>query len=456
MERTKFILDEKEMPTQWYNILPDLPEPLPPVLHPATGKPVTPDDLAPLFPMGLIMQEFSPERYIEIPEEVQEVYRSWRPTILHRAHRLERFLDTPAKIFYKYEGTSQAGSHKPNTAVAQAYYNKQEGIKRIATETGAGQWGSALSMGCMFFGLELKVYMVKVSYYQKPYRRILMETWGAKCVPSPSPDTKAGRDMLAKDPDCPGSLGLAISEAVEDAGSRDDTHYSLGSVLNHVLLHQTINGLETRKLMVEKADAYPDIIIGCIGGGSNFAGLYLPFVKDKIDGTKPDLRIINVEPASCPTLTKGPYAYDFGDVAGLTPLLKMYTLGHGFIPPPVHAGGLRYHGMAPIICHLHKLGLVEARAEHQLATFQAGITFARTEGIISAPETNHAIKVVIDEALKCKESGESKTILLAHSGHGHFDMAAYDTYLSGKLTDYEYPEEKVKEALASLPNVPMA
>jgi len=454
MERTKFILDEKDMPTKWYNILPDLPEPLPPVLHPGTGKPVTPDDLAPLFPMSLIMQEFSPERYIDIPEEVQEIYHTWRPTILHRAHRLEKALDTPAKIFYKYEGTSQAGSHKPNTAVAQAYYNKKEGIKRMTTETGAGQWGSALSMGCMFFGIELKVYMVRISYDQKPYRRVMMETWGATCVPSPSPDTKAGRDMLEKDPDCTGSLGLAISEAVEDAATRDDTHYSLGSVLNHVLLHQTINGLETRKLMMEQADAYPDIIVGCIGGGSNYAGLFLPFVKDKIEGRKPDLRIINVEPASCPTLTKGPYTYDFGDVAGLTPLLKMYTLGHEFIPPPVHAGGLRYHGMAPIICHLYNLGLVEARAEHQLATFEAGIQFARTEGIISAPETNHAIRVTIDEALKCKESGEAKVILLAHSGHGHVDMAAYEAYLSGKLEDYAYPEDKVKEALAHLPKVP--
>ncbi|MFC2024893.1 TrpB-like pyridoxal phosphate-dependent enzyme [Chloroflexota bacterium] len=453
MERTKFILDEKNMPTQWYNILPDLPEPLPPVLHPGTGQPVTPDDLKPLFPMALIMQEFSPERYIEIPEEVQGIYRTWRPTVLHRAHRLEKALDTPAKIFYKYEGTSQAGSHKPNTAVAQAYYNKQEGIKRMTTETGAGQWGSALAMGCMFFDIELKVYMVKISYEQKPYRRIMMETWGATCVPSPSMDTKAGRDMLAKNPDCTGSLGLAISEAVEDAATHDDTHYSLGSVLNHVLLHQTIIGEETRKQM-EMADAYPDIIVGCIGGGSNFAGQFLPWIRDKISGKKPDLRIINVEPASCPTLTKGLYAYDFGDVAGLTPLLKMYTLGHNFIPPPVHAGGLRYHGMAPIICHLHKLGLVEAKAEHQLATFEAGVTFARTEGIISAPETNHAIKVTIDEALKCRETGEGKTILLAHSGHGHVDMAAYEAYFSGKLQDYEYPEEKVKEALASLPKVP--
>jgi len=455
MERTKFLLDGKDMPTSWYNILPDLPEPLPPVLHPGTGSPVTPDDLAPLFPMGLIMQEFSPEQYIDIPEEVQEIYRTWRPTTLHRAHRLEKALDTPAKIFYKYEGTSQPGSHKPNTAVAQAYYNKKEGIKRIASETGAGQWGSSIAFACALFGLELKVYMVKVSYNQKPYRRIMMETWGANCVPSPSPDTKAGRDMLAIDPDCPGSLGLAISEAVEDAATREDTHYSLGSVLNHVLLHQTIIGQEAMKQM-EMANAYPDIIVGCIGGGSNFAGMFLPFVKDKIGGRKPDLRIINVEPTSCPTLTKGLYAYDFGDAAGMTPLLKMHTLGHEFIPPAVHAGGLRYHGMAPIICHLHKLGLVEARAVPQVATFEAGVTFARTEGIISAPETNHAIRATIDEALKCKESGESKTILLAHSGHGHFDMAAYESYLSGKLTDYEYPEEKVKEALAHLPGVPTA
>jgi tryptophan synthase beta chain len=456
VERAKFILDEKDMPTHWYNIIPDLPEPLPPEVHPGTKEPC-PRDMPlppPLFPDAINKQEFSLERYIEIPDEVQAVYRTWRPTVLHRAYRLEKALDTPAKIFYKYEGTSQAGSHKPNTAVAQAYYNKKEGVKRLTTETGAGQWGSALSMGCMFFGLELKVYMVKVSYYQKPYRRVLMETWGAKCVPSPSPDTKVGRDILAQDPDSTGSLGIAIGEAVEDAFSRDDTKYSIGSVANHVLLHQTINGLEARKLMMEQADAYPDIIVGCIGGGSNFAGLFLPFVKDKIDGTRPNLRVINVEPTSCPTVTKGLYAWDYGDVAGLAPILKMYTLGHTFVPPPVHAGGLRYHGMAPIICHLHKLGLVEARAVPQLATFEAGVRFARTEGIISAPETNHAIRVTIDEALKCKESGESKTILLAHSGHGHFDMAAYEAYLSGKLEDYEYPEEKVKEALAHLPEVP--
>ena len=451
-KKTKFILDEEDMPRYWYNIQADLPKPLPPVLHPGTGNPIGPQDLAPLFPMELIKQEVSTERYIEIPDEVRDVYRLWRPTTLFRAHRLEKALDTPAKIYYKYEGTSPPGSHKPNTAVAQAYYNKMEGIKRITTETGAGQWGSALSFAGSFFGIEIKVYMVRISYDQKPYRRVMMEAWGGKCIPSPSPETQAGRNMLAKDPDSPGSLGLAISEAVEDAVSRDDTHYSLGSVLNHVLLHQSIIGLETKALM-EKIGVYPDIIVGCVGGGSNFAGMYLPFVKDKIDGTKPNLRIINVEPASCPTLTKGPYAYDFGDQAGLTPLMKMFTLGHNFMPPPIHAGGLRYHGMAPIICHLLNLGLVEARAEHQLGTFKAGITFARTEGIISAPETMHAIKVVIDEALKCKESGEAKTILLAHSGHGHVDMAAYEAYLSGKLSDYEHPTGAIKESLAQLPKV---
>jgi tryptophan synthase beta chain len=451
-DKTKFILDEGKMPTHWYNIQADLPEPLPPVLHPATGKPVTPDDLAPLFPMELIKQEVSTERWIEIPEEVRDIYKLWRPTVLYRAYKLEKMLDTPAKIFYKYEGSSPPGSHKPNTAVAQAYYNKQEGIKRIATETGAGQWGSSLAFACAVFGIECKVYMVGISFQQKPYRRIMMETWGATCVPSPSPDTKTGREMLARWPDCPGSLGLAISEAVEDAVSREDTHYSLGSVLNHVLLHQSIIGLETKKAM-EEMDVYPDIIVGCIGGGSNFAGMFSPFLKDKIDGTRPDLRIINVEPTSCPTLTKGPYTYDFGDNAGLTPLLKMYTLGHNFIPPPIHAGGLRYHGMAPIICHAYKLGLVEARAVPQLSTFAAGITFARTEGIISAPEPCHAIKVVIDEALKCKESGEPKTILLAHSGHGHVDMASYDAYLHGNLQDYDLPEELLKESLTDLPKI---
>ncbi len=453
MERTKFILDEKQMPTRWYNIQPDLPKPLPPYLHPGTKQPIGPADLAPLFAMELIKQEVSQERYIDIPEEVQEVYKLWRPTNLFRAHRLEKYLGTPAKIYYKYEGTSPPGSHKPNTAVAQAYYNKKEGIKRMTTETGAGQWGSSLAFACNLFGLELKVYMVKVSYNQKPYRRIMMETWGAKCVASPSTDTKSGRDALAKDPNCPGSLGLAISEAVEDCVTHENTHYSLGSVLNHVLMHQTVIGQEAMKQM-EMAGDYPDIIIGCVGGGSNFAGMFLPFVKEKISGKKKNLRIINVEPESCPTLTKGLYAYDYGDVAGMAPIAKMFTLGHTFMPPPVHAGGLRYHGMAPLVCHLHKLGYVEAKAVPQLATFEAGVTFARTEGIISAPETNHAIRAVIDEALKCKESGESKVILFNHSGHGHFDMAAYESYLNGKLQDYAYPEDLVKEALKSLPEVP--
>ncbi len=403
--------------------------------------------------MALIMQEFSPESYIEIPEEVRQIYKQWRPSPLHRAYGLEKALNTPARIFYKNEAVSPAGSHKPNTAVAQAYYNKLEGIKRIATETGAGQWGSALALGCNHFGVELKVYMVAASYNQKPYRRIMMETWGAKCISSPSQDTNAGRNILAEDPDCPGSLGIAISEAVEDAATRDDSHYSLGSVLNHVLLHQTIIGQETKKQM-EMADAYPDVIYGCIGGGSSFGGMIFPFIKDKLGGK--DLRLVAVEPEACPTITRGLYAYDFGDVAGLTPLLKMYTLGHNFVPPPLHAGGLRYHGMSPILCHLHKLGLIEAQAEHQVATFKAAVTFARSEGIISAPEPSHAIKAAIDEAIRCRESGESKNILFLLCGHGHFDMAAYDEYLSGRLADYEYPEEKVKEALASLPEVPTA
>lgn len=452
-ERRKFVLDESEIPTSWYNVLPDLPEPLPPVLHPATGKPVTPDDLSPIFPMALIEQEMSQERWIEIPEEVREVYKLWRPTPLFRAKRLEEALDTPAKIYYKYEGVSPPGSHKPNTAVAQAYYNKKEGVKRLTTETGAGQWGSALAFGCNLFGLECKVYMVKVSYHQKPYRRVLMETWGAKVVSSPSEDTEAGRKVLQEDPDCPGSLGIAISEAVEDAATHDDTNYSLGSVLNHVLLHQTIVGLEAKKQM-EMAGDYPDIIVGCIGGGSNFAGLFLPFIKDKLEGKKEDLRVVCVEPEACPTLTKGPYAYDYGDEAGLTPLLKMYTLGHNFVPPPIHAGGLRYHGMAPIICHLYNLGKVEAVARHQTQVFEAAIRFARAEGFVPAPEPAHAVRIAIEEALKCRDSGEPKVILLALSGHGHFDLAAYDAYLTGKLEDYELPKEKIEEALKSLPKVP--
>jgi len=453
MKRAMFFLDQKDMPTQWYNVLADMPEPMPPYLHPATKKPLGPEDLAPLFAMELIKQEVSAERWIDIPEEVQDVYRTYRPTVLHRAYRLEKALDTPAKIFYKYEGTSQAGSHKPNTAIPQAYYNKKEGIKRITTETGAGQWGSALAMGCAFFGIELKVYMVRISYDQKPYRRILMETWGARCVPSPSKDTKAGRDMLEKWPDCPGSLGLAISEAVEDAMTRDDTHYSLGSVLNHVLLHQTIIGEETRKQM-EMADAYPDIIVGCVGGGSNFAGQFLPWIRDKFSGKKKDLRIVCVEPESCPTMTRGVYAYDFGDTAGMAPIAMMHTLGHSFVPAPIHAGGLRYHGMAPIISKLYDLGLIEAVAVHQTAVFEAGVKFARTEGIIAGPEPCHALKVAIDEALKCKASGEAKTILIALSGHGHFDLSAYDAYLSGKLQDFALPDKEIKKALAELPEIP--
>ncbi len=453
MHRTKFILEEKDMPQAWYNILPDLPKPLPPVLHPATGKPVKPDDLAPLFPMALIMQEFSPERYIEIPGEIQKIYHLYRPSPLYRAHRLEKALDTPAKIFYKYEGVSPAGSHKPNTAIAQAYYNKMEGVKRLTTETGAGQWGSALAMGCMLFGIELKVYMVKVSFFQKPYRRIMMETWGAQCIPSPSTDTQAGRNVLAKDPDSPGSLGIAISEAIEDAVTHKNTHYSLGSVLNHVLMHQTIIGQEAKKQM-EMADAYPDIVVGCIGGGSNFAGLALPFLKDKIEGRQPKMRFIGAEPVSCSRMTSGQYAYDFGDEAGMTPLLKMYTLGHKFVPPPVHAGGLRYHGMAPIVSHLYNMKLIEVMAVPQLATFEAGIRFARSEAIIPAPETDHAIRVVIDEALKCKESGQSKTILFNLSGHGALDLASYDSYLHGKLQDYDLPMDMVQKSMAELPKVP--
>jgi len=447
---TKILLTEKEMATHWYNIQADLPEPLPPLLHPVTKEPtILPP---PLFPSALNDQEFSKERWIEIPDEIQEIYKLWRPSPLHRAFRLEKALDTPARIFYKYEGVSPAGSHKLNTAVAQAYYNKKEGIKRLATETGAGQWGSALSLGCQYFGLELKVYMVKVSYEQKPYRRIMMETWGAKCVASPSKDTEIGRKILAENPNSGGSLGIAISEAVEDAFKRDDTHYSLGSVLNHVLLHQTVIGLETMKQM-EKAEVYPDIIIGCIGGGSNFGGMILPFAKDKITGKKPKLQIVAVEPEACPTVTKGLYAWDFGDVAGMAPIALMHTLGHTFEPPPVHAGGLRYHGMAPIVCHLVKLGFMEARAVKQLPTFEAAIKFARSEGIIPAPEPSHAIKVVIDEAIKCKKEGKRKDILLALSGHGHFDLGAYEKYLTGQLEDYEYPADKVKEALKHLPVV---
>jgi tryptophan synthase beta chain len=452
MDRGVYFLDQNQMPTSWYNILPDLPSALPPYVSPVTGKIVTPEELSRIFPMALIMQELSPERDIPIPEELQSIYRTWRPSGLHRAYQLEKALDTPAKIFYKYEGTSPAGSHKPNTAIAQAYYNKKEGVKRLATETGAGQWGSALAYSCAMFGIELKVYMVKVSYNQKPYRRIMMETWGAKCVPSPSTDTKAGRDALAKDPQSSGSLGLAISEAVEDAVTHENTHYSLGSVLNHVLLHQTIIGEEAKKQM-EMAGYYPDIVIACVGGGSNFGGIALPFLKDKLKGNKKNLRCIAVEPQACPSLTKGVYEFDYGDVAGMAPIAKMYTLGHDFMPAPVHAGGLRYHGMSPLISYLYNQKLIEAKAVFQIPTFKAGVQFARTEGILPAPESCHAIRVAMDEALACKQSGVSKTILFNLSGHGHFDLSSYDEYLSGRLQDYEYPEAKVKEALRTLPKV---
>jgi tryptophan synthase beta chain len=449
---TKFLLSEKDIPARWYNIQADLKTPLPPPLHPGTGQPIGPQDLAPLFPMGLIKQEVSRERWIEIPEEVQGVYRLWRPTPLYRARRLEKLLDTPARIYYKYEGVSPAGSHKTNTSVAQAYYNKQEGVKRLATETGAGQWGSALAMACNFFGLECKVYMVKVSYNQKPYRRVLMETWGAQVVPSPSPDTQAGKKILEGQPDSPGSLGIAISEAVEDAATREDTKYSLGSVLNHVLMHQTVIGLETKK-QLEKADAEADVVIGCVGGGSNFGGFAFPFAADKLAGKKKKLRIIAVEPAACPSLTKGKYVYDFGDTVGLTPLVKMYTLGHSFIPPALHAGGLRYHGMAPLVCKLYAEGVIEAAAVPQVATFQAAVQFAGAEGILPAPEPAHAIRVAMDEALRCKAEGKRRTIVFNLCGHGHFDISAYEAYLGGKLQDYEYPAEKIAEALKDLPQV---
>ena len=446
----KILLEEKEIPQAWYNVVADMPSPPAPVIHPGTKQPIGPDDLAPLFPMDLIGQEVSQERYIPIPDEVREVYKLWRPTPLYRALRLEKELDTPARIYYKYEGVSPAGSHKPNTAVAQAYYNKQQGTKRIATETGAGQWGSALAFACQQFGIECKVYMVRISYEQKPYRRSMMETWGAGVVPSPSMDTQSGRKILEQDADSPGSLGIAISEAVEDAATHEDTKYSLGSVLNHVLMHQTVIGQES-KLQLEKLDAYPDMIIGCVGGGSSFAGIAFPFVKDKLEGR--DVRFIAVEPEAAPTITRGKYTYDFGDTAELTPLVKMYTLGHTFVPPRIHSGGLRYHGMAPLISQLCNEGIIEARAEHQTGVFAAAVQFAKAEGIIPAPEPAHAIKVAIDEALKCRETGEAKNILFNLCGHGYFDMSAYDAYLAGELEDYSYPREEVEAALAGLPEM---
>ena len=451
MEVKKIFLPESELPRQWYNIMADMPTPMEPPLHPGTGNPVGPDDLAPIFPMPLIEQEVSQERFIDIPEEVLEKYLLWRPTPLYRAYNLEKYLDTPARIYFKNEGVSPPGSHKPNTAIPQAYYNKISGTKRITTETGAGQWGSALAFSCALFGLECKVFMVKISFNQKPYRRLMMETWGASCVPSPSPETKAGRQILEANPDSPGSLGIAISEAVEAAVMDDNSKYSLGSVLNHVMLHQTINGLECQKQMAIAGD-YPDVIIGCAGGGSNFAGHCLPFVRDKINGK--DIDIIAVEPASCPTMTQGPFAYDFGDTVQMTPLLPMHTLGHSFVPAPIHAGGLRYHGMAPIISQLILDNLIRAEALPQLETFKAGLIFARTEGFISAPETNHAIAMTIREALKAKEEGKEKVIMFNWSGHGLVDMSAYEAYISGKLADYELPQDEIHRALEDIAPLP--
>ncbi|MDI6821635.1 MAG: TrpB-like pyridoxal phosphate-dependent enzyme [Actinomycetota bacterium] len=450
MEETKIILSEREMPTAWYNILPDLPKPLEPYLNPQTKEPSGLALPPPLFAAELSKQESSTERWIDIPGKVIDIYRLYRPTPLFRAKRLEAALDTPAKIYYKYEGWSPPGSHKPNTAIAQAYYAKEQGVKRLTTETGAGQWGSALTMACRLMDLDCTVYMVKVSYHQKPYRRVLMETWGAQVIPSPSEKTQCGQEILAKDPECPGSLGIAISEAVEDAGTHDDALYSLGSVLNHVLLHQTIIGLECKK-QFEKIDEYPDVIFGCIGGGSSLGGICLPFVKDKLEGKK--VRVVAVEPTACPTLTKGIYAYDYGDTAHLAPIAKMYTLGHTFVPPPIHAGGLRYHGDSPLMCALYDQGIIEAQAHHQNPVFEAAVTFAQAEGIVPAPETAHAVKAAIDEAIKCKKSGESENILINFTGHGYFDLAAYDDYLAGKLADYEYPREKIEEALAHLPKI---
>ncbi len=451
MDTIKYVLPEDKIPAAWYNIQADLSEPAPPVMHPGTGQPIGPDDLAPLFPMALIMQEVSTEREIEIPGEVVDIYKQWRPSPLFRARRLEKALDTPARIYYKYEGVSPAGSHKPNTAVAQAYYNKEEGVTKLSTETGAGQWGSALSMACAFFGLECKVFMVRVSYNQKPYRRGLMETYGATVIPSPSNETDSGKAILAENPDSRGSLGIAISEAVEVAAKDPDTKYSLGSVLNHVLLHQTVIGLETIE-QFKLADDFPDVVIGCAGGGSNFSGLAFPFIGQKLRG-EADMRVVAVEPTACPSLTKGPYAYDFGDTAHLTPLVKMHTLGSTFVPAGIHAGGLRYHGMGPLVSHLLKQELIEAVAINQLETFAVGVQFARAEGILPAPESNHAIACAIQEALRCKEEGVSQSIVFNLSGHGHFDVQAYLDYHAGKLHDYEYPEEEIAMALAGLPSL---
>ena len=452
MAQYKYLLEEKDMPTHWYNIIADMKTPPPPYRHPVTLKPMMPEDLIPVFPQALIEQEASRERWIEIPDEVRDVLKMWRPSPLYRATRWEKVLDTPARIYYKWEGVSPPGSHKPNTAVAQAYYAKREGLEGFATETGAGQWGSALCFATQLFGLKCKVFMVTISYHQKPYRRIAMEAWGGDVVPSPSSETKAGRDILAVDPETSGSLGIAISEAIEYAVTHEGFKYSLGSVVNFVLLHQTVIGLEARKQM-EMAGDYPDILIGCAGGGSNAAGLIYPFLRDKLTGSKPNLRAIFVESAACPSMTRGIYAYDWGDTAKTGPVAKMHTVGHGFIPAPVHAGGLRYHGMAPSICRLLEDGFVEARAYQQNQVFDAALSFAQAEGFIVAPETAHAVKAVYDEAMVCKESGESKVILFNCSGHGHFDLAAYDAYHRRELPDYELEEEKLQKALAELPQV---
>lgn len=450
----KYLLPEEAIPKVWYNLMADLPSPPPPPLHPGTKQPIGPDDLAPLFPESLIMQEVSAEREIEIPEPVRQIYRQWRPAPLYRARNLERALDTPARIYYKYEGVSPAGSHKPNTAVAQAFYNHDAGIRKIATETGAGQWGSSLAFAGALFGIEIQVFMVKVSYEQKPYRRALMETYGASCIASPSAQTHVGREILASTPDSTGSLGIAISEAVEIAATNDDTKYALGSVLNHVLLHQTVVGQESMT-QLEMADDYPDVIVACTGGGSNFAGIVFPFLGEQLRGGK-KVDILAIEPAACPSLTKGKYAYDFGDTGHLTPLVKMHTLGSTFIPPSLHSGGLRYHGMAPLVSHIKDLGLIDARAYQQVEVFEAGVQFARTEGIVPAPEANHAVKGAIDEALKCKQEGRSRAILFNLCGHGHFDMQAYSDYFAGKLTDMSYDESELAMALAGLPSAAAA
>jgi tryptophan synthase beta chain len=452
-ERTKFILDESQIPAAWLNVIPSLPAPPPPPLHPGTLQPVGPEDLAPLFPMELIGQEVTAAGYVDIPGAVIDVYKLWRPTPLFRARRLEKLLNTPARIYYKYEGVSPAGSHKPNTAVPQAYYNSLAGTKRLTTETGAGQWGSSLAFACAQYGIDAEIWMVRASYDQKPHRRTLMQTWGATVHPSPSRATNSGLKVLAEDPDSPGSLGIAISEAVEAAAGSAETRYALGSVLSHVLLHQTVIGQEAIKQFELAGEQGPDLIVGCTGGGSNFGGLFFPFLKEKLEGRmNPVIRA--VEPSACPSFTRGKYAYDFGDTAGFTPLIKMHTLGHGFIPDPVHAGGLRYHGMSYLLSHMYELGLFEAVAKPQRECFAAAVTFARAEGILPAPEPSHAIAAVVEEAKKCAETGEEKVILTALCGHGHFDMVAYERYLSGEMTDFDLPQDRIDSALASLPAVP--